>query len=246
MVGRQGTRATPRHPPVVPVVARATRHPPAGRQAAGRVEAGGRSGHVRAFTEHTRGDRHQALWLGEALGLRWEDVTLETDDGAWPHARVARQCWRSAGRPCGASPRPTRVFVSSYSIQPRSRPRHTAASRRLVAGVPLKDVSGLLGHSSLSITADTYGHVLDDSRQAADRAMAARLDACKRSPMRATRAPKAPEPTPDLNTARSGWSPAAQVATSVVQCHARPERSLAHSRSDWTPRSCRMKRLNVW
>jgi len=101
--------------------------------------------HVRAFTEHTRGDRHQALWLGEALGLRWEDVTLETDDGAWPHARVARQCWRSAGRPCGASPRPTRVFVSSYSIQPRSRPRHTAASRRLVAGVPLMTSRGCSG-----------------------------------------------------------------------------------------------------
>lgn len=54
--------------------------------------------------------------------------------------------------------------------------RHTAASQWLAAGVPLKDVSGLLGHSSISITADTYGHVLDDSRHAAARAMAARLD----------------------------------------------------------------------
>lgn len=42
---------------------------------------------VRAFQEFTKGDRHQALWLlllrcgfrrGEALGLRWSDLDLET------------------------------------------------------------------------------------------------------------------------------------------------------------------------
>ena len=202
--------------------------------------------HVRAFTEHTRGDRHQALWLlllrcglrrGEALGLRWEDVTLETDDGTWPHARIARQVLAVGGQILRGEPKTdagVRVVVldpatiaalKSWSkVQAAERlvagpawggdpeiftnsvgrvtdpswvtkrfrtllreaglplirlhdARHTAASQWLAAGVPLKDVSGLLGHSSLSITADTYGHVLDDSRQAAARAMAARLEA---------------------------------------------------------------------
>jgi len=201
--------------------------------------------HVKSFTEYTRDDRHQALWLlllrcglrrGEVLGLRWEDVTLDSEDGTWPHARIGRQVlavgseivrgepktdsgirvvvldpvtiaalksWRkvqaterlAAGPAWGGDPE---IFTNAVGrvtdpawITKRFRTlsrgaglpvirlhdaRHTAASQWLAAGVPLKDVSGLLGHSSISITADTYGHVLDDSRQAAARAMAARLD----------------------------------------------------------------------
>ena len=201
--------------------------------------------HVRTFTEYTRGDRHQALWLlllrcglrrGEALGLCWEDVMLDAADGTWPHARITRQvlavgskilrgdpktdsgrrvvvldpvtivalkAWRkvqaaerlAAGLAWGGDPE---IFTNTVGrvtdpawVTKRFRTlaqeaglpiirlhdaRHTAASQWLAAGVPLKDVSGLLGHSSISITADTYGHVLDDSRQAAARAMAARLD----------------------------------------------------------------------
>lgn len=53
--------------------------------------------------------------------------------------------------------------------------RHTAASQWLAAGVPLEDVSGCWA-TPLSRTADTHGHVQDDSRQAAARAMAARLE----------------------------------------------------------------------
>lgn len=200
--------------------------------------------HVRAFTEHTRGDRHHALWLlllrcglrrGEALGLRWEDVTLDADDGMWPQARITRQVLAVGGQTLRGEPKTDagvrivvldpatiaalkswskvqaaerlaagsawggdpEIFTNSVGrvtdpawvtkrfrtlVQEAGLPlirlhdaRHTAASQWLAAGVPLKDVSGLLGHSSLAITADTYGHVLDDSRQAAARAMAARL-----------------------------------------------------------------------
>jgi len=47
--------------------------------------------------------------------------------------------------------------------------RHSAASMMLSAGVPLKVVSDLLGHSGISITADVYGHVSPDvSRSAVD------------------------------------------------------------------------------
>ncbi len=47
--------------------------------------------------------------------------------------------------------------------------RHSAASVMLTAGVPLKVVSEILGHSSIAITGDVYGHVAPDvSRGAMD------------------------------------------------------------------------------
>jgi len=36
---------------------------------------------------------------------------------------------------------------------------HSAASTMLANGVPLKVVSEIMGHSSVSITGDIYGHV---------------------------------------------------------------------------------------
>lgn len=48
--------------------------------------------------------------------------------------------------------------------------RHTYATAALEAGVPIHVVSRNLGHSSIAITVDTYGHVTDDaSRDAAAR-----------------------------------------------------------------------------
>ena len=47
--------------------------------------------------------------------------------------------------------------------------RHSAASVDAHHGVPLKVVSEILGHSSIAITGDIYGHVAPDvSRQAVD------------------------------------------------------------------------------
>lgn len=45
--------------------------------------------------------------------------------------------------------------------------RHTAASLMLSEGIAMKVVSDLLGHSSISITADLYSHVLDDLKKEA-------------------------------------------------------------------------------
>lgn len=45
--------------------------------------------------------------------------------------------------------------------------RHSAASTMLSAGVPLKVVSEILGHSSIAITGDVYGHVAPDVAAAA-------------------------------------------------------------------------------
>ena len=43
--------------------------------------------------------------------------------------------------------------------------RHSAASIMLASGVPLEVVSKVLGHASIRITADVYGHVMDPQRQ---------------------------------------------------------------------------------
>lgn len=49
--------------------------------------------------------------------------------------------------------------------------RHGAASLQLAAGVPLAVVSQRLGHSTISLTADTYSHLLEGvGRDAAERA----------------------------------------------------------------------------
>jgi integrase len=42
--------------------------------------------------------------------------------------------------------------------------RHSCASLLLAAGVPLRDVSELLGHSDVRLTLTNYAHVLDENR----------------------------------------------------------------------------------
>jgi integrase len=45
--------------------------------------------------------------------------------------------------------------------------RHSAAVAWLEAGVHIKAVADLLGHSSISITGDIYGHTSDNTARAA-------------------------------------------------------------------------------
>jgi integrase len=49
--------------------------------------------------------------------------------------------------------------------------RHSAASLMLASGVKLQVVSEVLGHASIRMTADVYGHILAPDREAAARAM---------------------------------------------------------------------------
>jgi integrase len=49
--------------------------------------------------------------------------------------------------------------------------RHSAATALLSAGIPLRTVSDLLGHSTLALTADVYGHVERQSHRLAADAM---------------------------------------------------------------------------
>lgn len=53
--------------------------------------------------------------------------------------------------------------------------RHSAASTMIANGVPLKIVSAILGHSSIQITADVYGHVAPEVAHEAMATLAAAL-----------------------------------------------------------------------
>jgi integrase len=53
--------------------------------------------------------------------------------------------------------------------------RHSAAVGWLESGVHIKAVADLLGHSSIAITGDVYGHTSDDTARAAVDGLAARL-----------------------------------------------------------------------
>jgi len=47
--------------------------------------------------------------------------------------------------------------------------RHSAASLMLAQGIPLRSIQGVLGHSSITLTANLYAHVGEQlKREAAD------------------------------------------------------------------------------
>ena len=190
---------------------------------------------ARAFLEAARGDRLEALYsvavplglrLGEALGLRWQDVDLETGT-----LRIAYQLQRlngqwelvepktSRSRRTIAAPKATVAALRDHRKRqleekllagpdwqehglifttrigtPLDRPnivrrsfklilkkaglpdirfhdlRHTAASLLLVQGVDPRVVMETLGHSQISLTMDTYSHVMPVlMRDAADK-----------------------------------------------------------------------------
>jgi len=53
--------------------------------------------------------------------------------------------------------------------------RHSAATVMILAGVPLKVVSEILGHASIAITGDVYAHVSPDVSAGATAALGAAL-----------------------------------------------------------------------
>jgi hypothetical protein len=77
-------------------------------------------------------------------------ATCSQPSSARPTSRVT---------PCGPSSRPRRTRACLTSVCTRCA---TAAAVMLVNGVPLKAVSEVLGHASIGITGDIYGHVSPD------------------------------------------------------------------------------------
>lgn len=98
------------------------------------------------------------LGLGEAWRDRWNLVFTDDLGQPMPGERV------------------THAFQAALTAAglPKFRfhdLRHSAATFLIAAGIPLKHVSELLGHSTITITADIYGHLLEESNRAAGAAI---------------------------------------------------------------------------
>ena len=95
---------------------------------------------------------HRARQAQERLanGDRWNDdgLVFTTTTGSPIDPRNAARQWHKLLDDAGVARRPLH------------HARHTAASVLLSAGVPLKIVSETLGHSTVTLTADRYGHLL--------------------------------------------------------------------------------------
>jgi integrase len=191
---------------------------------------------VRRLFEVTRGDRLHPLWVllattglrsGEALGLKWSDVDLDTGtltitralqyqrgrgyvfvepktsrsrrsvplpagtvQVLIAHRRrqaeeriLAGPDWRaldlvfcrSLGQPLDRSELSTRLHkITDAAGLPRVRVhdlRHTAATHLLTKKVHPKIVQDLLGHSTITLTLDTYSHVIPSLTREASRHM---------------------------------------------------------------------------
>jgi len=113
---------------------------------------------VEALRRHKSGQLQERLKLGGA----WEqpDLVFTNEVGGFVGRsnllqRQFRKALNAAGLP---------VTLRLYDL------RHTAATLLLVAGVHPKVASERLGHASITMTLDTYSHVMPDmQREASDK-----------------------------------------------------------------------------
>lgn len=101
--------------------------------------------------------RRDQLTRRMATADRWHDTEAVFDrgDGYWINRRVVTQRFDREIRVAGVVP-----IIRFHDL------RHTAATTMLALGVPLFEVSRILGHSSINITADRYGHLAIETVQA--------------------------------------------------------------------------------
>jgi len=82
--------------------------------------------------------------------------------------RILAQTWIGGQGDCEHARLRDRVCLDCDAAQlPRvsfHALRHSCASLLLAAGVPIRDVSELLGHTDVKLTLSSYAHVLDENR----------------------------------------------------------------------------------
>jgi integrase len=115
-----------------------------------------------AAIDALRREQREQSAAREAVGIAWQDrlgliFTDAVGRPLYPTAvhRAFRELLTAAGL----------AFVPFHGL------RHSTATALLAAGVPLRVVSDVLGHSGIAITADYYAHVERDARREAADAM---------------------------------------------------------------------------
>ena len=122
-------------------------------------------GVLSASVEHRQAQQRQR----EEAGERWKEqgfVFTNEVGGPLERHNLAHRHFRKILEQAGLPQ------VRLYDL------RHTAATLALAAGVPVKVVSEMLGHSSVALTLDVYSHVLPHMQEDAARRMAALLENC--------------------------------------------------------------------
>jgi integrase len=116
---------------------------------------------VTSLREHRRRQLEQRL----AAGRRWVDggFVFTTRTGTALHSKNVLRAFQAALERA-ALPR-----VRFHDL------RHSAATLLLAQGVSIHEVSWMLGHASIAITADTYGHASEASERRTAAAMQAAL-----------------------------------------------------------------------
>ncbi len=110
---------------------------------------------------------HRKLQVAERLraGNQWQgkNLVFATELGGYVDPRNLLRAFTSAAKAAGIPD------VGLHTL------RHSAASAMLDAGIPLHVVSRILGHGSISITADIYGHITDSRQREAMEGLSAAL-----------------------------------------------------------------------
>jgi integrase len=105
---------------------------------------------------------------GELIDLRWSDIDLKRRE-----LRIASQIQKSARRKTKSGDRRRRTIPLSHDLVNVMELRfhhlrHTYAALNIAAGMDLYTLSRRIGHSSITVTADKYGHLYQGQTQDVD------------------------------------------------------------------------------
>jgi integrase len=93
---------------------------------------------------------------------------------------VAKRSWKSTierGNPSAVARRAERLWIEAgLETLTLHEARHTFASLMIAAGVNAKALSVYMGHATISITLDRYGHLLPGNEEEAAALLDAYLD----------------------------------------------------------------------
>ena len=118
-----------------------------------------------AHSDRQRTEQERLL----AVGVRWAEPTamFTTVWGHWLDPDNASKLFKTVARRAG---------LDGWHMHEL---RHSAATFLLVKGVPIEQVSKLLGHSSIRITSDTYSHLVTEHLRGATDTMGGYLESLR-------------------------------------------------------------------